>query len=228
MTKENKKIKNENDLGKAMNETITFNNLDSTLQPFAEFALDMFLKDGVLRDLPVFGAITTIIKGGIALRDLSFVKKIFRFLKEIETVPDRERQEMIEKLEDDNKYQCMTGDALMLMIEKFEHPQKASMLGRVFKSFASQDISQTQLFALSSAISHVDIQNLSYLSQYYSDKSEKPTMDHLQNLFVAGLVGVDFGSGAIAGGASGRYKRNELGDLFIRTILDPDHKRTPK
>ena len=58
---------------------------------------------------------------------------MLRFLRELHGVSEEQRRKMIAQLIVDDSKRDEVGDTLFLMLDKLNHMQKPSMLGKVFR-----------------------------------------------------------------------------------------------
>jgi len=56
----------------------------SLLTDFGEFTLDMFLQDGIIKDIPIVGSGFSMVKISADIRDRIFMEKLKSFIENIE------------------------------------------------------------------------------------------------------------------------------------------------
>jgi hypothetical protein len=95
-TEESKK-----ELSTSLKETISSSDLSGIAVDIAEVTFDSILNEGVLKELPVVGALVGIWKTGVAINDYLFLKKMLLFLNESSKLSSDARKDIIEKLEDE-------------------------------------------------------------------------------------------------------------------------------
>ena len=57
---------------------------------YLELAIDEFLKDGILKDIPVVNTLTSVFKTGKNIRDAYFYKKLTYFLYHMNEIPSEQ------------------------------------------------------------------------------------------------------------------------------------------
>lgn len=88
-------------LSQSMEQTMEMSNL-SVVGDIGEVVLDSALEDGVLKDIPIIGAIVGAYKCIRNIDDMLFTKKLIAFLWGFKDVDPKEREEAIEKWEEDS------------------------------------------------------------------------------------------------------------------------------
>lgn len=115
----------------SMKQTIEYGNL-SFVGDIGEVLLDAALEDGVLKDIPVLGALVGVGKCIKNVYDIRFAKKLIAFLDPIKDVPPGQRAEALNRWEIDQNYRGKVGDTLLGMIERCDDTVKAVWLSKLF------------------------------------------------------------------------------------------------
>lgn len=124
-------IMNQNSLSKSMKATLEVDNL-SVVTDVGEVFLDQVLEEGLLRDIPVLGAIIGVGKICNNVSDVLFANKLITFLTNIKDVDAETRREAIAKWEEDSHYRVKVGEVLLGMIQRCDDSQKAQWLSELF------------------------------------------------------------------------------------------------
>ena len=148
MTKEQAENK---ELSSSFVETISKSDLTGIGKDIIEIGIDSILTDGVLKQIPVINVATGFWKTGIAIRDYRFITKILHFLNESSKLPQKQREKLIENLED-NEYQKEAGEKLISIIDNLETKSKAKLLGKLICLFGNQLISREEFWRISFVI----------------------------------------------------------------------------
>jgi len=122
--------------------TITDRGAADLLGDATEAALDDFLADGVLKNVPIVGSLMKIAKVGVGISDYLFLKKVARFLHELNDVTDEERHEFLGRLQVDDEHRREVGETLMLLLDRIDDMNKATLLARGFKAYLQGRIDQ--------------------------------------------------------------------------------------
>ena len=98
-----------------------------------EFGIDLITKNEILREFPLLG---TIIKIGLSVKSLSdraFLKKIEKFLLKLDEVSKKEKDNVIIKIQLDDKQRKSIGENLFFLIDRFSDRQKPEFLALYLK-----------------------------------------------------------------------------------------------
>jgi len=114
--------------------------LASLSKDFAEVAVDGVMDDGVLRDLPLVGALVGVVKFGNSINKNLFAKKIYKFLYELHDIPLEKRIEVIDKINNSRKYQSNVGERIFELLERIESDGKPEIVGKMFAAVVEEKI----------------------------------------------------------------------------------------
>jgi hypothetical protein len=117
-----------------------------------ELALDSVLSDGILKDIPFIGNLYKSTQAAKGLSEAIFTKKVFRFLFELKTVPQEEREKFFKKLINDEKYSEKIGEKLIVIIQQFDDMDKPSLLGKLLKQVIECKFTIDEFFRISNVI----------------------------------------------------------------------------
>lgn len=198
----------------SLSETLKNSDLKSIAGDFGEIAIDSLLEDGVLKDIPVIGALQGIYSASRSVSNYLFSKKLIKFISALSELTSQERADVIKKLESNDGYFKKVGETLVLLIERMDDMQKPEMLAIAFRSLAKNKIDIDQFKRLTHAIDRLQVYYIPYLKAFYNREAVPDEL--LPSLFGAGLVGLDVGIDDIPT----EFGRNKLGKLFIDVILE--------
>jgi hypothetical protein len=148
------------DIDITFNNTIKYSDLQGLSENLLEFGLDEILKDGVLKDLPVFGLFFNSFKTYLSIKDKIFAKKILHFILEIRTIPISQRSEMISKIEKEEKYRNKVGETILLLLDKISNFEKCGMIGVLFNSYLDGQLSYSDFLRGVNAIEKVFVDDI--------------------------------------------------------------------
>ena len=126
--------------------------LQDLVVDLSETTIDTFLEDGIIKDIPIFGMLFKSKNLISTIQDKLFVKKLFKFLKQLENTTPEQRINQINKIEQDEKYRISVGEKLMYLIDKCDDSEKAEILGILFKNFISSNIEYDDLLRCTNSI----------------------------------------------------------------------------
>lgn len=144
--------KRENGIELSLINEVVGDNLKDMIIDSAEIALDNFLEDGVLKEIPFFGSLYKGIKAIIGIKENIFAKKIYKFLIEIKDIPQSEREIFINKLEENDEFRQKVGEKLIVLIEQLDDLEKPTIIGKLFKANIEGNLSYYEFLKLSSVI----------------------------------------------------------------------------
>lgn len=207
--------------GRALIRTVAGNHLGDTIFDLAEVALDQNLAEGVLKDVPIVGTLVKLARAGQSVSEELFLRKLTRFLADLNAVPVEEREKLLEQYPDTSEEQGVLGENLLLALERLDDIKKPAILARFFAAYIRSKIDYFTFTRLARALEKFNIELLPNLRWFYT--REGPAVETpeeiIHELSLAGLVTVGLeGSGTIGGSAGYRY--SELGKTFLLIGFD--------
>lgn len=152
-----------------------------------EVALDCFLKDGPVREIPVIGSLLGLFRGYRSVRDQVFVLKLARFILFSPSIEPEKRRKFKERLAQDKEFARDTATHLTLVLERLDAIEKAFLLARIFGSLIEGRIDESQMRRLSTALDRALVADLFALRDFVRDR--KPlSREHYDGLESAGLA----------------------------------------
>lgn len=170
-------------LGSLLAETLRADLSDAAIEA-AEAGVDQFLRDGLVRDLPIVGSIASALKSGYAVRDYLFLRKLLGFLGPLEDVSSERRVRMIGKLESDPAFREHVGEHLALLLDRLDSMEKPAMLGRAFRAYLDEKIDAAILRRLHHVIDRVQMCDLPFVRPFL----ENPDFASLSDATKQGLI----------------------------------------
>lgn len=113
-------MKKQENPNKKLESIIKDSDLPSLSKDFAEVALDGIMDDSVLRDFPLVGVLVGVVKFGNSINKSLFAKKIYKFLYELHEIPQEQRIEIIDKINDSGKYRSSVGERIFELLERID------------------------------------------------------------------------------------------------------------
>jgi len=155
----------EKELSTSLKETIANSELSRITTEITEITIDSILKDGLLRDFPIVGALVGVWKTGVAINDHLFLKKMLLFLSESSKLSNDARKDIIERLEDE-EYQAESGEKLIAIIDKLETGSKSILLGRSLALFGNKIITKDEFWRVSFIIERLPMSDIVALKKW--------------------------------------------------------------
>jgi hypothetical protein len=126
---ENNKIQN------AIKADLQKSNFDLAVD-YSEAGLDYFIDSEALKEIPVIKTVVGAIKGGMAVRDIFFAKKLMTFLREYHNgeLAREKKDEFFEKFQRDPKYRESVVEHIVTLNERFITVEKSKVLSNLFQA----------------------------------------------------------------------------------------------
>lgn len=207
--------------GRALVRTVAGNQLGDAIFDLAEVALDQNLAEGVLKDLPIVGTLVKLARVKQSVSEELFLRKLARFLADLNAVPIEEREKLLEQYPDTSAEQQVLGENLLLALERLDDIKKPAILARFFAAYIRSKIDYLTFTRLARALEKFNIELLPNLQWFYTREEPlvEPSEEIIHELSLAGLVTVGLeGSGTFGGSAGYRY--SELGKTFLLIGFD--------
>ena len=203
--------------GKALIRTIAGKELSQIAIDSTEIAIDSILSDGLLKDLPVIGTIKSFVNLGITIKEELFIRKLLKFLIELQSISFSEREQFLNHYLNNSKEQQKLGDNLLLAIDRLDDVEKPKLLARFFCSYIKGDIDYELFSRLAKALERLNLSLLPPLKWFYlriGERIDIPEEIH-HELSLAGLITTSLtGSGTIGGAAY--YAVSNIGRAFLK------------
>ncbi len=135
-------------LSNSLSETIKSSELTKVSGDLLEVGIDLILKNGLLKDIPVISVLSGIWNTRVAIRDYRFSNKLILFLHESSKLPLEIRLQLIEDLED-NEFQKEAGEKLIAIIDNIESSYKAILIGKLLNLFGQKVITKDEFWRVS-------------------------------------------------------------------------------
>lgn len=166
----------EPDLPGSLAHTIETSDLASLGKELSEVGIDSVFKDGILKDLPIIGAIVGLWKAGVSIKDAIFFRKLLAFLTDLASVPQAKRAEMITSLNSEDATES-AGEKLLTLLERLDSAAKANLLGKSFKLLAAGTISAEEFWRVSFVLDRLPLSDVQALRKW-----RQTDLDHVEHV----------------------------------------------
>lgn len=169
----NTEKQNEKSIEKTIQNGLESNTMDLTVD-YAELALDSFLDNDAIKEIPIVKSVVGIIKGGMKIREIHFAKKLLTFLKEFHSakLDDSIRIEFQEKFKTDTKYRDSVVEQIMILNERILEIEKSKILANLFTSHLNKKFGWKEFLSLSYCVERLNLTAIEYLNEIANE--EKP------------------------------------------------------
>jgi hypothetical protein len=156
------------------------------LTDFGEFALDSFLDNGVIKDLPVIGPMFNLIRLSKNIQDMLFVKKLKAFIDNVER-----NEKWKEKFSDE--YECEeVSKKILYIINSSDDEGKLKLIGIAFNYFVKGQIKRDDFFYIASIINQSFFSYLELLlkidDQQFTNDGKKLNIFAITHLLTIGAL----------------------------------------
>ncbi|MCI0563772.1 MAG: hypothetical protein MN733_35305 [Nitrososphaera sp.] len=179
---ETKKPKDPNS---ALIETLRSSELTSMIVDVAELGLDAALAAGLVEDLPVVSWIVGVSKTVSNVRNYFLVQKLMKFLEGLDEITPEEKTELLNKLEEDSKFQKRVGEMLLIVLDRLDHVDKANYLSKLFSAYGRSEITYDEFLRLSASIEHAYIADLTDLLNYFEEEKARDRPSTKRKLYTS-------------------------------------------
>jgi len=161
----------EKNIEKALEEGLESSAIDLTID-YAEMALDSFIDNEIVREIPIVKTIVGLIKGGLKVREVFFAKKLLTFLKEFHSrkIEDSKLSEFQETFKTDQKYRESVIEQILVLNERFLEVEKSKILANLFLAHINEKFSWDSFKDLSVCLNNLHLRGVKLLE----DLEKKP------------------------------------------------------
>ncbi|MGE0970492.1 hypothetical protein ACQFN5_20190 [Klebsiella sp. WOUb02] len=182
---------------------------------YAEIGVHILDRSGVVNNIPLVNTFFTLFKVSSSVRENFFREKLIRFLSELSNTPEKERIEMIKKLNEDDKFAGRTGEHILDIIEKLDFEKKPEIAAKLFIAFAEKRLSYNEFRHAIIALEKIAAFDIDKLKDF-SDSNGK--IKGLPQSVVLGFVNASLAFSPPADFGEPGYFPTELCKKFV-TIL---------
>lgn len=111
---------------------------------YIEVGLDSLLTDETLKSVPIVKTVVGVCNFIGTVRDQALAKKLLRFINQLSELDNQEREKMLDKLNEDNKYAGKVGDAIIELIDKIDSDIKPELAANFFIAYTKGRLSYNE------------------------------------------------------------------------------------
>jgi len=179
-----------------------------------EVITDALMRGDVIADIPLIGTAFKICKAGDSIRDQAFAAKLMKFVSALNSVPERTRQQIKDKIASSPTDAAKVGETLLLVIERITDLDKPLLLSYLFLAYIDDVITADELrrFAQVVDASFPDDLRRFLEAKDLPKKSAEPWMQFLAHTGLTGVIAgqtwADSGLVYYEGTSLGNKRRN--------------------
>jgi hypothetical protein len=202
-----------NNLSESFKNTISLSNLGEIAKETAEVTMDTFLKEGVLKELPIVGSLIGVWKTGLAIRDHRFINKLLLFLDESSKLSFEKRERIIEQLEE-TEFQSEAGEKLLAILDQLETGSKAKLLGKSLVLFGNKAITKEEFWRVTYIIEKLPMSDILALKSWQTTDLNKVEAIRKQLYLSVGL-----GWFVLDSSSTGFCWKERLCEIFVENLI---------
>lgn len=208
----------EENLAKSMIEVIGKAGGYEAITKVTEDAIDTLFEDGVLKEIPIVKTIVGLIRSGLGVRELIFVRKIHRFLKSLEDVPEEKRVKFALEMEAQPDLREKVGTHLVLLLERMDELSKPPLLGRAFGGYLNGQISLDEFRRMARVIDRCFVEDM-FVWVREPERAQRSGIGALDLLSCGVIEEYDVSGGRVAAPVRPYYRWTDFGQKFGRLVL---------
>jgi hypothetical protein len=139
-----------------------------------------------LKEIPLVKSVVGVIKGGVAVNQFFFAKKLLTFIQTFNagTINPGKKRKFQEKINNDDKYRKKVCEQVMIFVDRFIEITKAKISGNVFKAYVEEKITYEQMISINIGLEHLHPNSYAFLEKlsrenYRVDEDNPPAdRDH--------------------------------------------------
>ena len=131
-----------------------------------ELALDSLIENEFVKSIPILGSIVQTGKATLAIRDRLFMRKVCRFLFELQDIPQTKRKKFVSSLEDKGERR-RAGETLLSILEQSDRVEKAALIGKFYRAAINEEIKVEEVTHLSFIINQTFLEDLNKLKSWF-------------------------------------------------------------
>ncbi len=158
--------------------------VSSVFKDIAEISLDTFMKEGFAKDIPILNSISNIYNASVTISNYLFTRKLIKFLNESNQISQDERKQFVEEINSDLKIETKVGLQVMMLIDRADEEEKASIIGKLYSSAVVRKIEWIEFKLLANIVNRASFQTLDRLKKNGAFGSQ----EYLNELLALGLV----------------------------------------
>ncbi|MBD5804077.1 hypothetical protein AZOA_35200 [Azoarcus sp. Aa7] len=203
----------------SLTRSVATESLADLLGNISETAIDSVIESGMLRDIPIIGTITGLMKAGRDVRSALFLRKIAVFLQELSQTSPEDRRNFVAQFDSEEKRHEF-GQTVLMLLDRSEDIAKPRLIAKIVSAHIQGSIEYAKAMRLCAIIDRCYSQDLAMLKEF-REGTQGDSTPIAESLLAVGLLSNGGFDGGTAGGNDGGviYVLNEYGRLLIQYAL---------
>jgi hypothetical protein len=132
------------------------------LKDYGEITVDNLINNETFKEIPVIGTLLSFYKIGIGIREKFIIEKVYKFLFQLKDIPEKDKTNFLDKCERDKNFNSNITEKLLIILDRIDDSEKATIIGNLFKKLIEEKISLNDFLYLSNAIDKIHIIDLKF------------------------------------------------------------------
>jgi hypothetical protein len=133
---------------------------------YSEIFIDDLIDNEVLKNIPIIKTFVGAIKGGIAINQFFFAKKLLTFIATFNVgLNPAKKLKFQEQINNDERFRKKVSEQVMVFIDRFLEITQAKISANLLKSFAEEKIDYPQLVSLNISLEKLHPDSYQFLSE---------------------------------------------------------------
>ncbi len=203
------------EIEQSIEKTLEISDLANINIELAEVTLDSLMNNGILKDLPIISSLVGITKFGLRTRELLLLRKILKFLTQLDSTTIEERQRFIANVETKETYNKKVGLALILILDKLEDLEKPEIIGKILAANIKGAIDYQTFLRLSYIVQKLFIPDLAYLRKIKN--GIEVSYEKMDELYLSGLM-ITGDTGGVRFDGRNEYRISPYAEILLDII----------
>jgi len=203
------------EIEQSIEKTLEISDLANINIDLAEVIMDSLMNDGILKDLPIISSLVGITKFGLRTSELLLLRKILKFLTQLDSTTIEERQRFIANVETKETYNKKVGLALILILDKLEDLEKPEIIGKILAANIKGTIDYQTFLRLSYIVQKLFIPDLAYLRKIKN--GIEVSYEKMDELYLSGLM-ITGDTGGVRFDGRNEYRIGPYAEILLDII----------
>ncbi len=174
--------------------------------------------EGLIPEIPILNTIWAISKTMGSISNRLLAQKVIRFLRQLSTIPPKEREAFLARLEG-NQWKRIR-EQLFLVLDKHESYRKSEIQAKLLGAWIREQLTEREFWDLTHTTSSVNIDALDDLQRFYRDELtwDLARAEDGYSFAFLRVVGIDNSKIGTFGGGSPTFTKIPLSQKFVDII----------
>jgi hypothetical protein len=177
-------------LSKSLGKTLVESDLTEITTDVLETIIENeIIENDLIKSIPILNSIIGLGKTFKTISDFLFTQKLISFLSQISDIDKTDREEIISKIDSEEKYNNKVGNKLLHIIENSQDYITAKNIGKMFSSFLKNELTYSEFCKASLILNRIDYHDLEIFLQipdeaYGRNGTENLGLEEVDNFFI--------------------------------------------